>query len=46
MAGEGANPIEVRTFIKGSRGELARQKPDWQQYAKAMSAAEAARDTF
>jgi hypothetical protein len=46
MAGEGADPLEVRTFIQGSRGELARQKPDWQQYAKAMSAAEAARDTF
>ena len=46
MAGQGADPIEVRTFIQGSRGELARQKPDWQQYAKAMSAAETARSTF
>jgi hypothetical protein len=46
MAGEGADPIAVRTFIKGSRGELARQKPDWQEYAKAVSAAEAARSTF
>jgi len=46
MASEGADPIAVRTFIKGSRGELARQKPDWQEYAKALSAAETARSTF
>jgi hypothetical protein len=46
MADQGADPIEVRTFIQGSRGELARQKPDWQQYAKAISAAEAAKSTF
>jgi hypothetical protein len=46
MANEGADPITVRTFIKGSRGELARQKPDWQEYAKALSAAETARSTF
>jgi hypothetical protein len=46
MTDKGAGPVEVRTFIQGSRGELARQKPDWQQYAKALSAAEAARNTF
>jgi hypothetical protein len=46
MVDSGASPIEVRTFIQGSRGELARQKPDWEQYAKAINAAEAARNTF
>jgi hypothetical protein len=42
MADQGADPLEVRTFIQGARGELARQKPDWQSYAKALSAAETA----
>jgi hypothetical protein len=42
MADQGADALEVRTFIKGARGELARQKPDWQQYAKAAAAAEGA----
>ena len=44
MADQGADPFEVRTFIKGARGELARQKPDWQQYAKAAAAAEGAQE--
>ena len=46
LADQGADPFEVRSFIKGARGELARQKPDWQQYAKAVSAAESAQNTF
>lgn len=46
LAQQGADPLEVRTFIKGARGELARQKPDWQQYAKAVAASEAAQSTF
>jgi hypothetical protein len=44
MAGQGADALEVRTFIQGARGELARQKPDWEQYAKAASASQAAQD--
>lgn len=46
LADQGADALEVRTFIKGARGELARQKPDWQQYAKAVAASEAAQSTF
>lgn len=46
LADQGAEPFEVRSFIKGARGELARQKPDWQQYSKALSAAEGAQNTF
>jgi hypothetical protein len=46
LAAKGADSIEVRTFIKGARGELARQKPDWQQYAKAAAASEMAQNIF
>jgi hypothetical protein len=46
LADQGADAFEVRSFIKGARGELARQKPDWQQYAKAVAASEAAQSTF
>ena len=46
LADQGADALEVRTFIKGARGDLARQKPDWQQYAKAVAASEAAQSTF
>lgn len=43
---EGKEPFEVRTFVQGARGELARQKPDWEKYASALSAAEKAKSTF
>lgn len=43
---EGKAPFEVRSFIKGARGELAKQKPDWQQYAAAIKASQAAQNTF
>ncbi len=46
LVGQGKDPFEVRAFIKGAKGELARQKPDWQQYAKALGAAEQAQQTF
>ncbi len=43
---EGKDPFEVKAFIKGARGELARQKPDWQKYATAVQASKAAQNTF
>ncbi len=43
---EGADSLEIKAFIKGAKGELARQKPDWEQYAKALSASEKAQGTF
>ncbi len=43
---EGKAPFEVEAFIKGARGELARQKPDWQKYAAAAKASKAAQSTF
>ena len=46
LASKGSDPLEVRAFIKGAKGELARQKPDWQQYAKAMQASDMAQGTF
>jgi len=46
LKGQGADAFEIRSFIKGAKGELARQKPDWQEYAKAISAAEKAQNTF
>lgn len=46
LAKEGKDPFEVRAFVKGARGELAKQKPDWEQYASAVKASKAARDTF
>ena len=46
LKGQGADAFEIRNFIQGAKGELARQKPDWQEYAKAISAAEKAQNTF
>jgi hypothetical protein len=46
LKGQGADAFEIRSFIQGAKGELARQKPDWQEYAKAISAAEKAQNTF
>jgi hypothetical protein len=43
---EGKDSFEVRSFIKGARGELAKQKPDWEQYAAAVKASKAAKNTF
>jgi len=43
---EGKTPFEIRAFVSGARGELARQKPDWQAYASAVSAAKTAQNTF
>jgi hypothetical protein len=43
---EGQTPFEVRAFVKGARGELARQKPDWEKYAAAVEASKAAKDTL
>lgn len=43
---EGKDPFEVTAFVKGARGELAKQKPDWQKYAAAVEASKAAKDTF
>lgn len=39
---EGKAPFEVEAFVSGARGELARQKPDWQKYAASVKAAKAA----
>lgn len=39
---EGKEPFEVRTFVQGARGELARQKPDWEKYAAAVQASKTA----
>jgi hypothetical protein len=46
LIAEGKKPFEVKAFINGATGELARQKPDWQQYAKALNVAERANNTF
>lgn len=46
LADQGAEAFEVRAFIKGARGELAKQKPDWEKYADAAKAAETAKMTF
>lgn len=46
LADQGADAFEVKSFIRGARGELAKQKPDWQKYAKAVAAAEGAKSTF
>ena len=46
LKSQGADDFEIRSFIQGAKGELARQKPDWQEYAKAISAAEKAQNTF
>ena len=46
LKSQGADAFEIRSFIQGAKGELARQKPDWQEYAKAISAAEKAQNTF
>jgi hypothetical protein len=46
LAAEGKDPFEIRAFVKGARGELAKQKPDWQKYAAAVKASKEARGTF
>jgi hypothetical protein len=46
LMAEGKEPFEVKAFIKGARGELARQKPDWQKYEAAVKASKTARSTF
>jgi len=43
---QGKEPFEVQTFVSAARGELARQKPDWQQYASALKASQKAQNTF
>lgn len=42
----GASDIEIQAFVKGAKGELARQKPDWEAYAKSAAAAKMAQSTF
>jgi len=43
---EGKTPFEIQRFVSGARGELAKQKPDWENYAAAVKASKAAQDTF
>lgn len=43
---EGKDPFEVKTFVSNARGELARQKPDWQQYERALRTAEKVKGEF
>ena len=46
LKGQGADAFEIRSFIQRGKAELARQNPDRQEYAKAISAAEKAQNTF
>jgi hypothetical protein len=39
MQQKGADPVDIQTFISGSRKKLAEVAPDPEEYSKALSAA-------
>ena len=42
----GYDPIEVKTFVKGARGKLAEERPDYDAYLNAAKVANKARATM
>jgi hypothetical protein len=46
LAKEGADPVQVQTFVAGARKKLAEERPDPDTYRQAAGAALAARQSM